>query len=300
MLSDFEQQVANVLGARLLAPFQGRVGVAGNSPAGPGPLISVAVTSAQPLDSDLGNVRPETVPGATDARRVLKLACSLEIAVTPASTEGRVQQMQGVDAVLYAMDAPDVRSGQALIPADDDPGFSIDEILLSQAGVALDPTLDTAPPVAVSYAVKGWFWPIGTPGATGPMIEELRLFGALLPLTFDPATPSVVAGGSGIPIRITVGQAGSMSVTNGGVQPVAVADLALQLSGPGGKNGAGVLSNTSPGTGTVQLAALMNGVATVTYTPPAVAATDMLIVSTNDGTGGAGGELGRLTIKVTG
>src|SRR5215472_16276589 len=165
MLSDFEQQMANLLGERLAAPFQGRVAVAGNSLGSPGPVITIAVTSARPLDSDLGNVRPATVPGASDARRVLKLACALEIAVTPANTARRVQQMQGVDAVLYAMDAPDVRSGQALVPADGDPGFSIDEILLSEADVALDPTLTTAPPVAVSYAVEGWFWPIGTPGA---------------------------------------------------------------------------------------------------------------------------------------
>ena len=84
VLAELEQRLSDVLGARLDAPFTGRTAVAGDAdPPGNGPVVRVRTRRVRPRDPDVGAVRPERAPGATDPRRVVRLECELSLDVTP-------------------------------------------------------------------------------------------------------------------------------------------------------------------------------------------------------------------------
>jgi hypothetical protein len=298
MISDFERRLADVLGTRLPAPFAGRAAVAPDPIPGPGPVILLGVRQAEPAEADMGGQRPEVVPGSGDRRRVLRLRCSVDIEVHPSASEGREQQMQGIDAALYALDGPDFQDGTALAE-EGDQGFLIQEMRIVESVVPLDPEAEDASPVGLTLSAEGWFWPIGEAGEAGVQIGEVRIRGAVLPLEIAPAAPRLTAGGAPVELTLRLGTAGPLRLGDQAVlPPLPFGSLALALFDPGGRPGAGTLAGGTAGAGSAHLVELADGAATFTYTPPAEAATDVLVVALDNGEDGLGVELGQFTLEV--
>lgn len=275
MLVDLEQRLAQVLGQRLPAPFMGRVTVAPDSPPGPGPELRVAVGSATPLDPDFGARRSELTPGTPLPRRVARLRCEIVLTVDASAPGGRAEQVEGVDALLYLLDAPDFRNADALT-APGDPGFLLSELRVVSAD--LSPTLANDSPAVLVLRAEGWFWPVGEVGAAGPAIAEAHLRQLVLPVNMVPAEVRFVAGGGPVDLRFEVGAAGTAVVSQGGVVTAAFGRIAASLEGPGGTPGAGTLGGGQAGIGGARLIAVTDNSATITYTPPAAPASDRLIL----------------------
>ncbi|MGE0824802.1 MAG: hypothetical protein AB7P18_22120 [Candidatus Binatia bacterium] len=300
MISDFERALANVLGSRLPSPFGGAVEVAPGNPGGPMPKVIVGVLRTEIVSPEFLATRPEVVPGATAPRRVLRLRCQVGMEVRPRPGSGRSQQMLGVDALLYLLDAPELRNGTA-ITGDPDPGFLIQQLQIVDSQSPLDPTREDVPAVGVQAQVEGWFWPIGVPGQTGQPIGEVRVRETILPFEVAPLTPELRAGGEAVDLTFRIGTIGLLRLHVGAnpLPRLPFGALAFVLFGPGGTPGAGTLSGGVAGNGGVQLVTLSPaGEAVIRYTPPAEAVTDELRVALDNGAGGLGVEVGRLTLRV--
>lgn len=300
MISEFEQRLADVLGARLPAPFAGRVQVPPAPAPDASPVVLVGTRTFQALEPDLGSRRPEHAPGAATERRILRLRCTVSVEVQPGAG-ARAELMKGIDATLYALDAPDFRNGSALAGAAD-PGFLIQEMRITASLAAPDPKPASAPPLGVTLNAEGWFWPVGVVGEAGKAIIEIRVRGGVLPIEIAPAKPHLVAGGPPVILTLSVSTIGLLRLTKppGALPPLPFGALALAIFGRGGRPGAGTLSGGQAGVAGVRLIDLTGGSATVAYAPPAVPATDELHVTLENGAGGLGIELGRFPIAVKG
>lgn len=299
MIAAFEQRLADVLGARMPVPFRGRV----NPPPFPAatfnPDVLVGVAEAVAVEPDIGTRRPEVVPGADDPRRVLRLNCTVGVQVRPGNTNGRVQQMTGLDAALYLLDAPDMRDGSALRNGGD-PGFLIQRMGLIRADSTLDPDRPDSPAFGITLQAEGWFWPAGTPGQTGVTIADIRIRGTQLPIMVSPGSPELTAGGPAVELTISIGGFGTMQ-ERGPDQPLTAipfGNLALSLEQPGGKPGAGTLSGGVNGEPGIHLVPLTAGEARVTYGPPAAAVVEDLVIAMEAEPGFAGLEIGRFGLRV--
>jgi hypothetical protein len=301
VISEFEARLADVLGARLPAPFGGRVRVAPELPEGTGPAVLVSASEVEVIDPDFSSARrPERVPGAEDPRRVLRARCAVRVEVLPGSGEGRAQQVEGLDAALYGLDAPDVRDGSALAADGSDPGFLIQHARVTWATAPAEPKAEDAERVAVTMLAEGWFWPVGVAGETGREIGEVRLRQGVLPLDVLPASPRPVAGGPGVELTVRLRGTGTLRLRGepGPGPALPFGELALALAGPGGRPGAGTLEGGAAGADGVRLVPLGDGEASVTYVPPAEPGLDELVVALDDGAGGQGIELGRMPLRV--
>lgn len=301
MIADFERRLAEVLGGRLSAPFGGQVVVAPGDGVVP-PLVVVGVRDVALLDDEFGHW-PERVPGADDARRVVRLSCNVGLTVRATSAGGRAQEVAGVDALLYSADAADLRDGSALRPTgDDDPGFLVDRLQL--AGGTLSPAAadgpppESAGPPRVDLVARGWFWPAGTPGETGVRIGELWLRGLVVPIALSPR-PAPVAGGAALPLTLRIGPPALLRLTDTPpAPPLPFGTLAVRLFGPGNRPPAGSLTGGNPGADGSRLLDVAGGAASFGYTPPAAPAVDQLVVALDDGTARQGLELARFSIRV--
>ena len=287
MITEFERRLAEVLGARLPAPFTGRVAQtpgAGDA----NPEVLVGVRRFDRIDEGFDE-RPELVPGAKDPRRVARLRCEVGLAIR--GVADRADALRGVDAVAYAIDAPDVRDGSVLRPASGDPGFLIDSVLLSSGTVADDKT----GPSTVTVVAQGWFWPVNAPGQSGTVIGEVRVRGVALPLELTRGAV-LSAGAPASELTLRVGTAGLLRL--GGAAPLPFGQLVVQVFAPGHRPGAGTLAGGAAGASGARMLTLVDGAAQFSYQPPATAAIDELVVSLDDGNGGAGVELGRFALTV--
>lgn len=299
MIRDLEVRVATVLGATLPAPFAGRVdpAPAAGTP-GAQPRIVVGAHRVERLSPDFGSLRHEVVPGVQAPRRVVRLACELLLVVEAGNASGREQQLAGVDALVYALDDPALL---AALAAGGDPGFLLDAIDLVDAHVPLDPTDADAVPVGVSVRAVGVFWPVGAAGQDGPVVRFVRIREASLPVGVVLPDVPLVPGGPSAVIGLRVGATGTLVVDAAGVTTTPVGRVTARVLAPDGKPGKGTLAGGDTGTEAgARLVELTAGVAEVTYTPPAEAATDLLVVTLEDGEGGAGIELSRTELTVRG
>jgi hypothetical protein len=300
LISEFEQRLANILGARLPTPFTGRVDVPPGPQASSAPRILIGVASAEAVEPDIGSRRPELTPGVPDPRRVARLRCTVQIEVHPGQNNGRAQALQGLDACLFALQSADVQDGSALAGGAPDPGFLIQSIRLATATAPLNPETATQGPVSLSCLADGWFWPVGVPGQAGRQIGEIRVRGATLPIEVSPV-PVLIAGGTAVDLVVGISPASTIRLTGQPAPPVLpFGRLAFALFAPGGKPGKGVLSGGSAGVNGVRLVDLVTGRAALTYTPPAEPAVDELVIGMEDGESGLGIELGRTSLVVRG
>ena len=296
MLADFERRLADVLGSRLPPPFAGRVAVAPDLPAGPGPVVHVAVGTVTPLDSDFGSIRRESAPGTADRRRVVRLRALVGVDVMPGGGGGRSQRVAGTDLLLHLLDGAEFRDGSALVEPGD-PGFLLDSLRIAGADLS-----DGGAGPSVAISAEGWFWPAGAAGETGEPILEAQVRQVVLPLVLRPSVSRVVAGTGPVPLELVVGATGTLDVAGNGTTASAFGAVAVGLVGVGGGAGAGTLSGGDAGPGGRRVLAVADGRAVITYTPPAAAATDQIVVSAHvvDGGGEArvGLELARFRLRV--
>lgn len=285
MLSDFETRLADVMGSRLAAPLAGAVDV---SPGRDASRLILGVTSVQRLDDDLLSLRPELVPGDVAPRRVLKLRCTVELDAKLPNGGSRADQMQAIDGALYLLDDGSMRNGSALLPGDNsDPGFLIRSMTVS-GGI---------PPQSISVEADGFFWPAGTPGQSGPAIQQALIRSALQPLLLDPQPAALIAGGLATDFTISFGTSGTTTLAADGIQNSAYGSLGISVVDAGGRPGQGTLTGGAAGPGGTRIYAVTNGSAAFSYTPPAQAATEFLVVTLDDSAGGPGIELGRFRLR---
>lgn len=286
MIAELEQKLAETLRARVPAPFSGRVHVLPGPAAGAQPAILLGVERADPVDADFASRRPETPAGQNGARRVVRLSCVVGLAVRAGTNGGREQVRAGIDAALYALDAPDLRDGSAL-RGPDDAGFQLDALEL----VALEPRDASDPESSPVLHVRadGWFWPVATAGATGVAIATIQTRGVTLPLDTAPARIRTAPGGAAV--ALTIG------VRSFGAPLQRLAALAVE---PGGRApGAGVVGGGAAGSDGVRLLLVgAEGTTSLSYTPPAVAARDEILLGLPTPASDVGVEVGRVAVEV--
>jgi hypothetical protein len=297
MLSEYETRLADLLGSRLDAPFVGRVFVPPGPSAANAPALLSGLLDAVPLPESFGSRRPEIVPGADDPRRVVRLHTRVRVEVRASGAGGREQTMAGIDALLYLLDAPDLRDASALT-SPGDPGFALSRQL--PTGVELAP--ETGLP-AVLVEAEGWFWPRNAPGITGRPILQAQVRMAQLPVALAPWPLAPGAGGDPMDLRVLVGAVGTVRLDGGVPAGLVFGALALRLIDAGGRPGAGTLTGGTAGPDGARIVTLDAGEATFTYTPPAEPARDVLVVclarpDTGDGVA-VGTELARFDLVVT-
>jgi hypothetical protein len=290
VLSDFEQRLADVLGARLPAPLQGSVDVA---PGRDEARVVVSVLRTEPFEEHLFERRLEVVPGAPTQRRVVRLRCDVDFAIRRLAGQTRADQVRVLDQVIYALDHPEFRTGDALRPTDgSDPGFLIQRLTIPQAD----------PPASITLRADGLFWPPDVPGQTGVAISEVRLRVAVAPLRLNPARPRLVAGEGPVDLALELDATGTLRLEGGGrITPVSFGAVVVAVVDSGGRPGAGTLAGgTAAGAAGARTLPVTGGQAVVQYTPPAQAAVEQLVVALDDGAGGVGIELGRFPLDVRG
>lgn len=271
MLADFEGRLANVLGSRLEAPFAGRVRRRGSAdPAGNGPVIRLAVEEIVPLEPDFGSVRPEVVPGSGDQRRIARLRATVGVEIDPQGTD-RLQVLDGVDALIYELQQPEMRSA-ALLHLPEDQGFRLDFLHIVPSSTVEAPQL--------LLATEGWFWPIGAAGAAGVEIETAMLREFRLPVTLSVSSP-LTAGGSTTSISLRFGSTGTLAIDAQDTDPLPFGSVALRLNDDGGGPGAGTLAGGAPGPDGTHVVPVGSTGSTFTYTPGPTAGRDHLSVLTH-------------------
>ncbi len=285
MLIDFETRLADVMGARLAAPLAGAVDV---SPGRDASRLVLGITAVQRLDDDLLSLRPELVPGDVAPRRVLKLRCTVELDAKLPNGGSRADQMQAIDGALYLLGDSSMRDGSALLPGDNsDPGFLIRSLNVSAS----------MPPQSITVDADGFFWPKGTAGQAGVAIQQARIRSALQPLLIDPQPASLVAGGPAADFTVHFGTSGTTALAADGIHNSAYGSLVVSVVDAGGRPGQGTLSGGTAGPGGTRLYPVSEGAAALTYTPPAQAANEYLVVKLDDSAGGPGTELGRFPLR---
>ena len=289
MLSEFERRLADVLGARLPAPFRGGVDVA---PGRNDAQVVLSVRRVEPLDEHLFGMRPEVVPGAPTHRRVVRLRCDVGLDVRLLQNQSRATQLRALDSVMYELDEPGFRSGARLQPTDgSDPGFLVQRMFVSLSD----------PPQSLTLRAEGLFWPPDAPGETGVVIERAQLRISMQPLNLVPARPRLNAGGATADLTIEFGATGTMRVESGGrVTALPFGSIVVAVEDAGGRPGAGALAGGNAGPAGARTIPVTEGRAAFQYTPPAEPAVDHLVVSLDDGEGGIGIELGRFPLEVRG
>jgi hypothetical protein len=297
MIADFEARLVDILGARLPAPFTGRTVLAPGAPPAADVQLVIGVLTATAVEPEFDTRRPEIVPGVADPRRVLRLNCTVGVEIRAAAAADRTQQMRGLDAALYALDAPDFQDGTVL---DDgtDRGFLIQSMSASEIGTPDPPVSLTPPRFGFDLSAIGLFWPTGVTGQAGRAIGEIRVRGNTLPIELDPPDPVLVAGGAAAPLTVRVRVAGSMRLTAANTTALPFGQLAVKLISSGGRPGLGTLGGGTAGAAGVRIAPVANDAIAITYTPPATPGIDQLVVALDDGNGGMGIEIGRATLRV--
>jgi len=300
MIRSFESRLAAVLGGRLDPPFQGRAFVAPGPEGDDGPRILIAVEQVERREPAFGSdTRLErTPPTRTAARRVGRLRLAVALEVLPGPGDGRAQQLAGFESALYALGAADLTTGRALENGVDQ-GFTIQRLEHLRSGLPVRGA--DAGRVSMTLEADGMFWPAGVAGETGEPIAELRLRAGQLPVRLIPPQPLLVAGGAAVTLTLEILVAGETLLTAGAApQAAAFGPLAVSLRSPEGGPANGSLGGGTPGAGDVRLIPLTDGRGEVTYTPPAEATVDHLVVAMTDGEDGAGLALGRFAVTVRG
>jgi hypothetical protein len=297
MLTEFEQQFQTTLRARLPAAIRDEVQIATGAPNQRG--ILCGVRTAQPLRPEFRERRLERVPGADEPRRVLRLHCQMDLHFVPSSAaQTRGELLDWFDRVIYALDTDDVRDGSAFAGQAPDPGFLIQRMIIVNADLPLDIHADEAAPLLLTLAVEGWFWPVGEGGQAGVMIGEMRIRGVVHPVTVEPAEPNLFANGPAATLTIAFDARGTARVMANGLDHAPFGALAVRVEKADGTAGDGALAGGAAGADGTRLLAVTEGTATVTYTPPATPATEVLVLALDNNEGGTGLEIGRLPLIV--
>jgi hypothetical protein len=212
---------------------------------------------------------------------VLRLRCRVGLDVVLGD---RADQVALLDAALWALRAPDLRSGEALANGDD-PGFLI-------RSLELDTAAGTSP-IGIELVADGLFWPRGLAPLDGGPIVEARLRASGLPVDVVFAG-RVVAGGPAVGFSLRDPAVGALRINGNAVEALAAGPYAIAVFAENGGAAAGSLGGGAAGTGPWRRFTPTDGVVNGTYTPPATAATEILVLAREEG----GLELARVRVEV--
>lgn len=293
MLTEFETRLAAVLGSRLGAPLTGRVIRRGaNEPGGNDPVIIVGVDDIAPWVPDFDSVRPETVPGSDDARRVLRLTVTVGIDFSTSPADAPAEALAALDQVSYELDDLEMTSGLALV-APGDQGFRIARLGL------IESSLIEGSPVRVQ--VDGWFWPVGVAGQAGIAIEHALVRQIRLPIELR-VDGALRAGADASAIDVLFGSAGTFDLEADNATSADFGAVAVRLTDEAGGDGSGQLTGGDAGPDDHRVVDVTDQGASLTYTPPDAPATDVLVVATHasdaNGNERVGVELARFSLVV--
>lgn len=295
MLRELEQRLVTVLGAELPEPLTGRVRARPDTATGAGAFAQLAVRGLRPVTPDFGAIRPEVAPGATAPRRIMRLEAAIDIRVGEGTGGNRDSRLQALDQLLYFLDAPEMRSGNALRDTGD-PGFLLESLTLADADYATD--LTDPEPADITLTAIGWFWPVGEAGEDGPAIAEARISQLVYPVTNSPDPARFIAGSDETEIVVTFSAAQTLSLRADGPGEIDALRVAFQLRAADGSAGAGVLTNgRNLGNGD-RARPLNDGVARGRYQPPETPGTDRLIVRSVIRESGGGDRLGPVLTEI--
>ena len=296
MIFEFEQRFVDVLGQRLADPFTGRIDVAPGLAVHDLPRLALAVSRISPLDPDFHSRRPEVVPGSPDLRRVLRLECTVTMNVRPPEENAaRADQIELLDATLFALGDAEILSGRAL---DDgtDRGFLIQNLRLSSGDAPVAPTAQA--PVCLNVIARGLFWPVGASGENGVPIEDVLIRGALLPIEVIPPAPFLAAAGPPVELIMRIRTLPGVRIAR--PPGVPLDSLRVAVFAANGAPGAGVLAGGAEATPGVRVIPLAGGQAAVTYTPPAEPGIETLVLFIQRADGSQGLELQRVPLTIRG
>ena len=291
MVVEFLNRLAQVLSGRLQPVFPSQVELAPGTSGGNDPRVLIANERVLISPSQMGDTPEAVVPGDENPRRIVRAQWITRLRIVPTNSGGPSQVREGLDACLYALDAPDFRNGQAMEGGAADPGFLVKSMQLTSLESPLDGIDGNEPLRDLLLQSEGYLWPAGEAGVSGPQIAEVFLRGVLLPMQLEPVR--IVAGGSPTPLTLNVRPFLQM---NGGTAGSNVfSSLALQVLSEAGTAGAGALQGQTAG---LLVTDVTGERLTVTYDPPADPTTDILVVSLDDNENGAGQELARFKLNV--
>jgi hypothetical protein len=191
--------------------------------------------------------------GGPHSRRIVPVSfrATVDFAVRPATdtaaalTEARALALDDMATVVHALDPADVRSGEAFVTAEPDPGFLVHSLAFEKGTLNRD--LD-GPSVTgrLHYGGRADIWPPSVAGPEG----EIRAVDALvapLPVTIVVDDTVVAAGGS---TRLRVrGVRPSRLVDAGGTRAVASLAVSVASDLPPAQRGAITSGDAGPETG---------------------------------------------------
>ena len=275
MLRDLEERLATVLGADLPAPLAGRIRVRPGSPNGSQPSAQITVRAVTPVTPDFGAIRPEVAPGDPAARRIVRLHARIDIHLSAGGGSARANRARALDDLVYFLDAPGMRSGQALRDVGD-PGFLLDRLTIDAANY--EPSLDDPEGPDLTLSAVGWFWPVGEAGVDGPAIAEARIAQIVYPIGHSPDPARFVAGGDVAEISLAFTDVQLLARRADGPGTSDTLRLAFELLAADGSAGQGSLTNGRALGGGIRSRTFEDGTVTIRYQPPAQPGMDRLIV----------------------
>lgn len=292
MLAEFVARLAAVLGSRVDAPLAGRVVARGaTAPTGPNPSAFVGVDGYVP-QVEFESVRPESVPGSDDPRRVVRLTVTVGIDVEPSPAADAADALATIDQLLYELDDLELVSGLALV-APGDQGFRI-----SRMNIVESELLAGSP---IQLEADGWFWPVGVAGQAGVAIEQALLRQIRMPVELR-VDGALRAGAPASDLALLFGSAGTLVAENGAASSVDFGAIAVRLTDEAGGDGSGSIGGGADGPDGNRVVDVDENGALLTYTPPGSAGRDLLVVSTfasdTDGNERVGVELARFVLDI--
>jgi hypothetical protein len=299
MISDFEQELASYLNTHLAAPFAGNVSVSDGEDKGGGnhPAIVVGVTRTTWQPAEMGPKHGEIVPGSADLRRVLRLACTVEIAIYPSNSGKRGQEISAMENIAYLLDAPDVRNGKAFVKSGDQ-GFIIHSLQLTGGTTPLLSGGTATEAAGLTLEIRGWFWPKGQAGQTGIPIATVRIRGVGHMLSVSPSPTVLYAGGAPHEFTLSLPTTGPLALTDSGATSAgSFGTLYCTLRTRDGSSPSGTLSGGTAAIDGGRLIDISGGEAVITYTPGAKKTVEDIFIALDDGEKGEGIELGRMAIE---
>jgi hypothetical protein len=299
MISDFEQELASYLNTHLAAPFAGNVSVSDGEGKGGSnhPAIVVAVTRTAWQPAEMGPKHGEVIPGSADLRRVLRLICTVEIAVYPSNSGKRGQEISAMENIAYLLDAPEVRNGKAFVKSGDQ-GFIIHSLQLTGGSTPLLSGGASTETAGLTLDVRGWFWPKGQAGQTGITIATVRIRGVGHMLSVSPSPAVIYAGGAPREFTISLPTTGPLDLTDSGAASAgSFGTLYCTLRTRDGSSPVGTLSGGAAAVDGGRLIDVSGGEAVITYTPGTKRTVEDIFIALDNGEQGEGIELGRLAIE---
>ena len=291
MIVDFLNRLEFVLGSRIQGSSDARVAVAPGPNINNRPRVLLSTEHLELTPARLGDRQDMVVPGDANPRRVVRAKWSTRLRVIPTNQGGPGEAREVLDVCLYELDAPDFRNGQAFADGGPpDPGFQVDALSITSLEAPFDGVDGNDPNTDLLIHSEGVLWPAGEVGEAGIQIANVFLRGVLMPMALAPVRLVANAGATDLSLNVRPFLQMQEGATSG-----TFTSLALQVLDETFATRTDALQGAVNG---VLITAVTGEQLNLTYTPPADAATETLVVSLDDNEDNPGMELARFTLNV--